>query len=620
MRIEAWHAGVILIPTLVLLHLVVAPYNKVEESFNIQAAHDFLTYGISLDRPVARIKAFYDHVKFPGAVPRTFIGALVLAGLSNPFVALLSLDLPQQQTLVRAVLGLLTAASVVFYAFGVRKAYGKVTASWFVAFQASQFHVTFYASRTLPNTFAFVLTTFALRFTLPEPASRMSPTKRLRLAIYIMTITTIIFRSEIALLLAGHGLLALLPSTSLARAISTVRSVLLPAVLTATVAGLLLTVSIDTFMWQTSRFVWPEAAAFLSNVFPPPGSQGASAWGTSPWHWYLTSAIPRLTPTPALLLLPISAVLVPTLRQTLLPLLLPVGVYVTLYSILPHKETRFLFPIVPTLNTVLALVATHSTNRISRSRLQQLVTLSLIVSTTITFLVSHLILLPLSALTYPGGASLSLVHANAAQTPHVMRQSDVHVHLTNLALQTGVTRFLEHRAPTPHHRDHSEPRKGMMSASTPRFRYDKSTNATGLYLKAGFWARFDYIVVEEAVAADVVQIFQTVTDNMDDLSWSTVARVPGLGRPVLTNIVEARRNAPNKSRRDSLQDLFSRMYGRGSLLARLFTEVHGAARQVLAEDAWVPSSGGRSLTRGWWVEWAGTEEGALVVMQQRRRR
>jgi alpha-1,6-mannosyltransferase len=58
---------------------------------------------------------------------------------------------------VRGVLGLLTAASVVFYAFGVRAAYGKVTALWFTAFQASQFHITFYASRTLPNTFAFVL-------------------------------------------------------------------------------------------------------------------------------------------------------------------------------------------------------------------------------------------------------------------------------------------------------------------------------------------------------------------------------------------------------------------------------------------------------------------------------
>jgi hypothetical protein len=244
-------------------------------------------------------------------------------------------------------------------------------------------------------------------------------------------------------------------------------------------------------------------------------------------------------------------------------------------------------------------------------------TLGLIVSTTITFLISHLILLPLSALTYPGGAALTLVHANAAHTPHVLRQSDVHIHLTNLALQTGVTRFLEHHhAPTPNHRSYPGPPKDRIP--TPRFHYDKSTNATGLYLKAGFWARFDYIVVEESVAAEVVRIFQTVTSDRDDMSWYTIGRIPGLGRPVLTNLVEARRNAPNKVRKDSMQELFGRMYGSGSLLTRLFTEVHFAVKMVLAEDAWLPFSGGRSLTRGWWVEWSGTEEGGLVVLRQRR--
>lgn len=99
MRIEAWHIGLLFIPVLILIHLAVAPFTKVEESFNIQATHDFLTYGLSFNQPVARIKAFYDHVKFPGAVPRTFIGALALAGLSNPFVALMGLELPEQQLL-----------------------------------------------------------------------------------------------------------------------------------------------------------------------------------------------------------------------------------------------------------------------------------------------------------------------------------------------------------------------------------------------------------------------------------------------------------------------------------------------------------------------------------------
>lgn len=99
MRLEVWHLYFLVLPSLILLHLSVAPFTKVEESFNVQAAHDFLTYGLSYHNAAAKIEAFYDHVKFPGAVPRTFIGALALAGISNPFVHLFALELPAQQML-----------------------------------------------------------------------------------------------------------------------------------------------------------------------------------------------------------------------------------------------------------------------------------------------------------------------------------------------------------------------------------------------------------------------------------------------------------------------------------------------------------------------------------------
>jgi alpha-1,6-mannosyltransferase len=101
MKPELWHLSFLVIPSLILLHLFAAPYTKVEESFNIQAAHDFLTFGISYRNTAAKIQAFYDHVVFAGAVPRTFIGALALAGISNPFIQLFSLDLPAQQMLGR---------------------------------------------------------------------------------------------------------------------------------------------------------------------------------------------------------------------------------------------------------------------------------------------------------------------------------------------------------------------------------------------------------------------------------------------------------------------------------------------------------------------------------------
>lgn len=67
---------------MILLHLLAAPYTKVEESFHIQAVRDILAHG--LPRSLELQRASYDHFAFPGAVPRTAIGAAVLAKLSQP--------------------------------------------------------------------------------------------------------------------------------------------------------------------------------------------------------------------------------------------------------------------------------------------------------------------------------------------------------------------------------------------------------------------------------------------------------------------------------------------------------------------------------------------------------
>jgi alpha-1,6-mannosyltransferase len=76
----------LLIPTVILIHLFVAPYTKVEESFNMQAIHDILIHGIPMENPAQFFSTNYDHVSFPGSVPRTFTGALMLAGLSRPWI------------------------------------------------------------------------------------------------------------------------------------------------------------------------------------------------------------------------------------------------------------------------------------------------------------------------------------------------------------------------------------------------------------------------------------------------------------------------------------------------------------------------------------------------------
>jgi hypothetical protein len=60
----------IILLIVVLIHLVAAPYTKVEESFNVQATHDIYTYGTNITA--------YDHLEFSGVVPRTFIGPLLM--------------------------------------------------------------------------------------------------------------------------------------------------------------------------------------------------------------------------------------------------------------------------------------------------------------------------------------------------------------------------------------------------------------------------------------------------------------------------------------------------------------------------------------------------------------
>lgn len=144
-----------MIPLLILFHLLLAPYTKVEESFNIQAAHDVLVYGTPTSDIYNRLSSTYDHFTFPGAVPRTFIGPVMLAGFAQPILAVVGFQ--HAQFVVRALLGLFNAFSLLMFAYNLRRAYGAGTSRWYLLLQASQFHIIFYASRTLPNMFAFGL-------------------------------------------------------------------------------------------------------------------------------------------------------------------------------------------------------------------------------------------------------------------------------------------------------------------------------------------------------------------------------------------------------------------------------------------------------------------------------
>lgn len=63
---------------------------------------------------------------------------------------------------MRGVLGLFNAACLVRYRNGLTGAFGVDVGRWYMALQVTQFHVIYYASRTLPNMFAFGLSKLSI--------------------------------------------------------------------------------------------------------------------------------------------------------------------------------------------------------------------------------------------------------------------------------------------------------------------------------------------------------------------------------------------------------------------------------------------------------------------------
>ncbi|CAG8505405.1 10768_t:CDS:2 [Dentiscutata erythropus] len=122
---------------------------ELEESFNLQASHDIMEFGISLEA----LKK-YDHFEFPGVVPRTFVGPLLLSLVSWPTSKTLELLIPH---LIRFFLGISTSFALSYFRSSIAKYFGYRVSVAFGILSVCQFHTIFWASRTLPNMFAFPL-------------------------------------------------------------------------------------------------------------------------------------------------------------------------------------------------------------------------------------------------------------------------------------------------------------------------------------------------------------------------------------------------------------------------------------------------------------------------------
>lgn len=387
--------------TVIMAYATVAPFTKVEESFNVQAMHDWL-YTESIDE--------FDHIAFPGVVPRTAVPSFITAAA----VSILRYILPKSNMLLacRFVIGMASAISLGELAKRVNVHFGRRVAILFVLLTCSQPHLMYYASRPLPNTMALPLVMLAL--------SHYPLSNRVAPFICLSAFAILIVRSELCLLMGAYLLWGLVN-----------REITLPQLITngavATVASLACTIPFDSFFWR--RLIWPEGVVFQFNAL-----EGRSAeWGVMPFWWYFESALPRATLL-GLLFVPfgLSGSQVKTIR-----ILAPVIFFIFIYSFNGHKELRFILYAIPMINIVAAVGLERLWQWFSSKTWRMLGYLVLAGILGIN-LAASLLFVTISSLNYPGGVAFAHLHQHLPCDAF-----NVSVHITNLAAQTGVTRFGE---------------------------------------------------------------------------------------------------------------------------------------------------------------------------------
>jgi alpha-1,6-mannosyltransferase len=407
----------------------------------------------SIRCPVLVLFAYHSYVdlKYPGVVPRTFTGPLILATLCNglrllllPIIDIALYPMVMQFAVRFFLLSILAMAWIQLAQAIDRKVKG--TGSWLLLITACQFHMPFYASRMLPNVFslAVVLYSFAawMRGNIPKAAT-------------LLVFGTAVFRCDLLLLLGSVGLTWLI----------TKRLSILQALkigVTTGIVSLVATVPLDSLLWQ--RLLWPEGEVFYYNTVLGKSTN----WGTSPWYWYFLSALPKsmlftilLVPFSSLRIVeylislerrvrhsPMSPIM--PLNQLLdvqwLEYILPTLGFVVMYSFLGHKEMRFIFPAIPVLNVTAAAGMARLTKLAFPSKNKEaswIATLSFtcgLLCILATF-VGSLIFVAVSCWNYPGGDALLQLSNHIKDLSLPPTTTNLNVYIDVAAAMSGVSLF-----------------------------------------------------------------------------------------------------------------------------------------------------------------------------------
>ncbi|EJS41908.1 ecm39p [Saccharomyces arboricola H-6] len=484
-------------------YLIQAPFTKVEESFNIQAIHDILTYSVF---DISQ----YDHLKFPGVVPRTFVGSVIIAMLSRPYLYLSSLVQTARPTsidvqlVVRAVVGLTNGLSFIYLKNALQDMFDKITkkkkeekeekdiyvydsvGSWFLLFLISSFHLMFYSTRTLPN--------FIMTLPLTNVALGLVLLDRYNAAIFLSAFTAIVFRLEVSALSAGIALYSVIfKRISLFNAIK--------FGIFGLGLGSAISIIIDSYFWQ--EWCLPEVDGFLFNVV----AGYASRWGVEPLTAYFTHYLRMMFMPPTVLLLNYFGYkLAPTnLRIISLASLF----HIIVLSFQPHKEWRFIVYALPSILLLGATGAAHLWENMKIKKITNVLFLTILPLSILTSFVISMGFLYISKMNYPGGEALTSFNDMIVEN----NITNVTVHISIPPCMTGVTLF------------------GELNHEVYGVNYDKTENSTVL---KDMWPAFDFLITHEPTAAQL-PFENTTTDNWELIG--TTKMFTGFDPTYITNLI-----------------------------------------------------------------------------------
>ncbi|CAI1695506.1 hypothetical protein SEUBUCD646_0N03430 [Saccharomyces eubayanus] len=484
-------------------HLIQAPFTKVEESFNIQAIHDILNYSVF---DISQ----YDHLKFPGVVPRTFVGAVIIAMLSRPYLYLSSLIQAAKpssidvQLVVRGVVGLTNGISFIYLKNALQDMFDKITqkkkeenenqeiyvydsaGSWFLLFLIGSFHLMFYSTRTLPN--------FIMTLPLTNVALGWVLLGRYNAAIFLSAFVAIVFRLEVAALSAGIALFSVI-----------FKKTLLSEAIKFGIFGLglgsIIGITIDSYFWR--EWCLPEVDGFLFNVV----SGYASKWGVEPVTAYFTHYLRMMFMPPTVLLLNYFGYKLAPANLKIVSL--ASLFHVVIMSLQPHKEWRFIIYAVPSILLLGATGAAHLWENMKVRKITNVLFLTILPLSILTSFLISMAFLYVSRMNYPGGEALASFNNMIVEN----NIKNVTVHMSVPPCMTGVTLF------------------GELNRDVYGVIYDKTENATIL---EDIWPSFDYLITHEPTAAQLP--FENTTTHHWELVSST-KMFTGFDPSYITNFV-----------------------------------------------------------------------------------